>query len=123
MRTPNGQFPQYHTSADNLDFVQPSPLAESFAVTLASVSLLEGNVSYAYQNSKFEPQLGKRGLYRKIGGVEGRVDELAFLWVLNFSDCTHSQLDIAERSGCALDTVKRAADTLLKHHLLKPISQ
>jgi aminopeptidase-like protein len=123
MRTPNGQFLQYHTSADNLDFVQPSPLAESFAVTLAIISLLEGNVIYVNQNLKCEPQLGKRGLYRAIGGVEGRVDELVLLWVLNLSDGTHSLLDIAERSGCAFDIIKRAADTLLDHQILKPISQ
>lgn len=123
MRSPNGQFPEYHTSADNLDFVQPSLLADSFAVTLTIISLLEGNVIYANQNPKCEPQLGKRGLYRKMGGVEGGVDELALLWVLNLSDGTHSLLDIAERSGCAFDTIKRAADTLLDHHLLKPMLQ
>jgi aminopeptidase-like protein len=123
MRTPNGCFPQYHSSADNLDFVQPSLLAESFAVALAIVSLLEDNEIYANQNPKCEPQLGKRGLYRVMGGVEGGVDELALLWVLNLSDGTHSLLDIAARSGCAFDTIKHAADTLLEHHLLKPISQ
>jgi len=85
--------------------------------------LLEGNLIYANQNPKCEPQLGKRGLYRKIGGVEGSVDELALLWVLNLADGKHSLLDIAERSGCAFDTIKRAADTLLEHHLLKPIAQ
>jgi aminopeptidase-like protein len=119
MRMPNGSFPQYHTSADNLDFVQPSLLAESFAFGLAIISLLENNVTYANQNPKCEPQLGKRGLYREMGGVEGGVDELALLWVLNLSDGTHSLLDIAERSGCAFDTIKRAADALLDHHLLK----
>jgi len=123
MRTPNGRFPEYHSSADNLDFVQPSLVAESFAVALAIVSLLEGNVIYANQNPKCEPQLGKRGLYRKIGGVEGGVDELALLWVLNLSDGKHSLLDIAERSGYAFDIVKRAADTLLDHRLLKPMLQ
>jgi aminopeptidase-like protein len=123
MRTPNGSFAQYHTSADNLDFVQPLLLAESFALALTIVSLLDDNRVYNNQNPKCEPQLGKRGLYRKIGGVEGGVDELALLWVLNLSDGTHSLLDIAERSGCAFDTIKRATDTLLDHHLLKSISQ
>jgi aminopeptidase-like protein len=119
MRMPNGSFPQYHTSADNLAFVQPSLLAESFAVGLAIVSLLEGNVIYANQNPKCEPQLGKRGLYHKIGGVEGGVDELALLWVLNLSDGKHSLLDIAERSGYAFNTIKHSADALVEHQLLK----
>jgi len=118
MRTPNGSFPQYHTSADNLDFVQPSLLGESFAVALTIVSLLDDNGVYSNQNPKCEPQLGKRGLYRKIGGVEGGVDELALLWVLNLSDGRHSLLDIAERSGCTFDTIKRATDLLQQHGLL-----
>jgi aminopeptidase-like protein len=119
MRTPNGEFPEYHTSADNLEFVQPSLLAESFEVTLEIVDALEGNGIYINQNPKCEPQLGKRGLYRAIGGVESRVDELAMLWILNLSDGVHSLLDIAERSGCAIDTIKRSADLLLQQNLLK----
>ena len=119
MRTPHGSFPEYHTSADNLDFVKPSLLAESFAVALAFVSLLENNRVYSSQNPKCEPQLGKRGLYRKIGGVEGSVDELALLWILNLADGNHSLLDIAERAGCTFDTIKGAAELLLDHHLLK----
>ena len=122
MRTPNGQFPEYHTSADNLDFVQPSLLAESFEVGVSILHLLENNGTYMNQNPKCEPQLGKRGLYRAIGGVESRVDELAMLWVLNLSDGRHSLLDIAERSGSAFDIIKRAADALLEHALLKPIA-
>ena len=122
MRTPNGQFPEYHTSADNLDFVQPSLLAESFEVGVSILHLLENNGTYMNQNPKCEPQLGKRGLYRTIGGVESRVDELAMLWVLNLSDGKHSLLDIAERSGSAFDIIKRAADALLEHALLKPIA-
>jgi len=119
MRTPNGEFPEYHTSADNLEFVQPLLLAESFEVTLGIVGALEGNGVYTNQNPKCEPQLGKRGLYRAIGGVESRVDELAILWILNLSDGKHSLLDIAERSGCGFDTIKRSADMLLQHNLLK----
>ena len=122
MRTPNGQFPEYHTSADNLDFVQPSLLAESFEVGVSILHLLENNGTYMNQNPKCEPQLGKRGLYRAIGGVESRVDELAMLWVLNLSDGKHSLLDIAERSGSAFAIIKRAADVLLDHALLKPIA-
>jgi aminopeptidase-like protein len=81
--------------------------------------LLENNRGYVNQNPKCEPQLGKRGLYRAIGGTQGCVDELALLWVLNLSDGKRSLLDIAERSGCAFDLIKRAAEALLDHHLLK----
>lgn len=119
MRTPNGSFPEYHTSADDLDFVQPALLAESFSLGLVIVSLLENNVAYVNQNPKCEPQLGKRGLYRTIGGIEGGIDELALLWVLNLSDGQHSLLDIAERSGMPFEVIKKAAAKLREHGLLR----
>jgi len=121
MRTPNEKFPEYHTSADNLEFVRPCFLAESFAVGREIIYLLERNASYLNQNPKCEPQLGKRGLYRSMGGVEGRIDDLALLWVLNLSDGSHSLLDIAERSGCTFNMIRRAADALLEHHLVRPV--
>lgn len=119
MRTPHGGFPEYHTSADNLSFVQPPYLADSFAKCLSVLTVLENNLTYINQNPKCEPQLGKRGLYRAIGGPEGKADELAMLWVLNLSDGNHSMLDIATRSGCSFDSIKRAADRLCEHSLLK----
>ena len=64
------------------------------------IDVLEGNRRYLNLNPKCEPQLGRRGLYRTIGGDDaGRSRELALLWVLNLSDGEHGLLDIAERSG------------------------
>ena len=122
MRLQDAKFPEYHTSADNLDFVQPILLAESFEIVSAIFELLENNDTYLNQNPKCEPQLGKRGLYRAIGGVESRVDELALLWVLNLSDGRQSLLDIAERSGLAFDSIKRAATALQDKQLLSRVS-
>jgi len=120
MRTPHGHFPEYHTSADNVGFVQPWALADSFWKCLSVLDVLEHNKTYVNQNPKCEPRLGKRGLYRAIGGqADGGGDELAMLWVLNLSDGDHSLLDIAERSGLAFDVIRRAADALLEHDLLK----
>jgi aminopeptidase-like protein len=123
MRTPHGSFPQYHTSADNLDFVQPSLLADSFNIALGIINLLEHNKAFTNQNPKCEPQLGKRGLYRKMGGMEGGVDELALLWLLNLSDGSHSLLEIAERSGYSFEAIKHAADLLIDCQLLAQASR
>lgn len=118
MRT--AQYPEYHTSADNLDFVQPDALAASLRTCLAVVDVLESNRRYINQNPKCEPQLGKRGLYHTIGGGVRATPEIrAMLWVLNLSDGEHSLLDIAERSGCPFEAVKTAADGLLACDLLK----
>jgi aminopeptidase-like protein len=123
MRTPNGKFPQYHTSADNLEFVQPSALADSFSKCLSVLGILEGDRTYLNQNPKCEPQLGKRGLYRSIGGSAGTgLNELAMLWTLNLSDGQHSLLDIAERSGFRFDDIYRVTNLLIEHNLLKELS-
>src|SRR6266540_1123496 len=120
MRTPHGQYPEYHTSADDLDFVHSSFLADSFAKCMSVFSILENNKIYLNQNPKCEPQLGKRGLYRAVGGqAAGVVNELALLWVLNLSDGDHTLLDIAEISGLRFDTIKSAADALCKCDLLQ----
>ena len=122
MRTPHSRFPEYHTSADNLDFVRPEALADSYTTVRAVLSALEHNRTYLNLNPKCEPQLGRRGIYRTIGGTEAAASELAMLWVLNLSDGRHSLLDIAERSGCAFEPIRRAADLLHQHQLLEPVT-
>jgi aminopeptidase-like protein len=122
MRTSHGKFPEYHTSADNLDFVQPQYLTDSFIKCLSVLQVLEGNRTYINQNPKCEPQLGKRGLYRTMGGQKNQGGgELAMLWVLNLSDGHHPLLNIAERSQLPFSDIRLAADTLLKHDLLNEV--
>jgi aminopeptidase-like protein len=112
MRTPNGKYPQYHTSADDLSLVKPASLAESLEQLLHIVSALEENRSYVNMNPKCEPQLGRRGLFRQMGGTKNPAAEEALLWVLNFSDGSHSLLDIATRSGLSLAVLATAAHQL-----------
>jgi aminopeptidase-like protein len=119
MRTPNGQFPEYHTSADNLDFVQPMSLADSFIKCLKIVNIIENNEVYVSQKPKCEPRLGKYGLYNRMGNEpEPRATELAMLWALNFSDGFNSLLDIAERADMSFDVIQQAADALVAAGLL-----
>jgi aminopeptidase-like protein len=120
MRTPHGRFPEYHTSGDNLNFIDLKSLADSFSTTLSILSVIENNAIYLNQNPKCEPQLGKRGLYGSIGGQsDGKTQEIAMLWVLNLSDGENSLLDIAERSGMPFAVIHRAAEALKQSQLLK----
>jgi aminopeptidase-like protein len=119
-RTPHGTFPEYHTSADNLQFVHADKLGEALAVSLEILSVLENDSRFVNLNPKCEPQLGKRGLYRMVGGTAGAgVSEMAMLWVLNQSDGTNSLLDIAERSGMRFEAIRKAAEALEGHKLLR----
>jgi aminopeptidase-like protein len=120
MRTPHGCYPEYHTSADGLNFVQPAALADSFSKCLSALSVLERNAAYVNLNPKCEPQLGRRGIFRSYSERSNGADnEMALLWVLNLSDGNHSLLDIAERSGLKFDVIRNAADLLTEHGLLK----
>jgi aminopeptidase-like protein len=119
MRTPNGRYPQYHTSADDLSLVTPSSLGESLLQLLRVIQVLEENGRYSNLNPKCEPQLGRRGLYRQMGGTKDTVaSEMAMLWVLNLSDGRFDLLDIAIRSGIPFAEVSRAADALKEAGLL-----
>jgi len=120
MRSPWGTFPEYHTSADNLDFVHPESLEDSFNKISSVLQLLEDNRTYKNLNPKCEPQLGRRGLYSKTGGQSQQaVDHMAVLWVLNLSDGSNSLLDISERSNIPFNAIRVAADALKEVNLLK----
>ena len=119
MRTPFGEYPEYHTSADNLEFVTPSALEGSLHMLRHIINMLEANKKYINLNPKCEIQLGKRGLYNTQGGEwNGRDLQLSLLWVLNFSDGKHSLLDISKQSGIDFDLINEAANSLLEHKLL-----
>jgi aminopeptidase-like protein len=119
MRTPNGQYPQYHTSADDLTLVTPSSLGESLLQLLRVVQVFEENGRYLNLNPKCEPQLGRRGLYRQMGGLkDSAATEMAMLWVLNLSDGRHDLLDVGIRAGLPFDEISKAASALQEAGLL-----
>jgi aminopeptidase-like protein len=119
MRTPNGEYPQYHSSADDLSLVTPRALGESIGQLLTLVQVLEENEGFVNLAPKGEPQLGRRGLYRQTGGgKEAGRSEMAMLWVLNYSDGEHDLLDIADRSGLPFRDVNSAARALQASGLL-----
>jgi aminopeptidase-like protein len=122
-RTPHARFPEYHTSADNVSFVRAESLADSLDAYLAMVRILENNACYRNLAPRCEPQLGKRGLYQAIGGLDAGRKESALLWVLNFSDESHSLLEIAERAELPFDLIHEAARTLVQHKLLAECAQ
>jgi aminopeptidase-like protein len=121
-RTPFGEYPEYHTSADDLSFVAADRLEDSYRACRAIIEVLEHNATYLTLNPMCEPQLGRRGLYSAMGGAgESRRHEMALLWVLNLCDGDHNLLDIAERSSLSFDAVRNAAVLLEQHGLLQQV--
>ncbi len=118
-RTPHGEYPEYHTSADNLQFISREMLAHSLDACYKVLNVLENNRKYQNLNPKCEPQLGRRGLYGKLGGLKhAGMMEMAMLWVLNLSDGNSNLLDIAERSLMPFHILLQAASILRESGLL-----
>jgi len=119
MRTPYGEYPEYHTSGDNLSLLSNERLIETILICKDVIQDAQRVRSYTNVDGRCEPQLGKRGLYEAIGGDnQGQQLQLAQLWMLSYSDGTNSTLDIHELSGISLAVLEHAAQRLLAADLL-----
>jgi aminopeptidase-like protein len=117
-RSSNGEYDQYHSSADDLGFISERALAEAFLACVNVLAVAEGCRKYVNLAPKCEPRLGKYGLYGAVGGAGPGEFEHALLWVLNQSDGSNDLLDIAVRSAMPYDVVFGAAEALSKAGLL-----
>jgi aminopeptidase-like protein len=121
-RSQFGTFPEYHTSADNLDFIRAEHLGASYRMVAGALDVIENDGVFVNTQPFGEPQLGRRGLYAGPGGdKDAAAKNMAMLWVLNLSDGSHSLLDIAERAGLPFARIAEAAQRLEEHGLLRAI--
>lgn len=120
MRSPHAGYPEYHTSADNLQLVTPASLAQSWRVCQKIADVWEAHRYFENLNPHCEPQLGRRGLYQAIGGdSQQNLLQQAFLWVLSYADGVHALWEIADRAQLPLDILCRAVQILCEHGLLQ----
>lgn len=120
-RTPNNEYPEYHSSADNFSILDKGALAQSLHTAAAMLRIADRNATYLNLSPKCEPRLGKRGLFRLTGGRHPGELEHALLWVLNQSDGTNSLLAIARRAGLSFEVIAGAADALIEAGLLRQV--
>lgn len=111
------EYPEYHTSLDNLDFVTQKGLDRSLSILKEAILCLEGNRRYR-ATTLGEPQLGKRGLYpaESTKDTASQVADLTHL--LAYADGEHDLLAIAELSNRPLRTLVPLADSLSEAGLL-----
>jgi aminopeptidase-like protein len=120
-RSMYGCFPEYHTSADNLDFVSEKNLQESLYLYLSIINAYESNCVFSRVNPYCEPQLSKHNLYRKIGGAGQDVLNKILqqrMWILNYSDGNNDLLSVAKKSGFNLLELKKASLDLVEVGLI-----
>ena len=121
-RAPEGAYPEYHSSADNLELVTPAALEDSFRALCEIIDVVDRNRRYRNLRGQGEPQLGKYGLYDSMGGASSvESGRLAMLWSLSLADEHHTLLDITERSGLPFDDVVYASERLREAGLLEVI--
>jgi aminopeptidase-like protein len=120
MRTPHGEFDQYHTSADDLELIAADSLEESLNLCCAIVDVIERNTRPQSLRPKAEPQLGRYGIYRAYGERDDRGNlQQAVMWVLNQANGERDLLAIAERSGLPFSVVRLASELLAEHGLIQ----
>lgn len=99
-RTKYGEYPEYHTSLDNMDLITPDGLADSLSLLTRVVTILENNHVWKISNLG-EPQLGKRGLYPSGGNHRaGHERQLSTMMnLLAYCDGSRDLISVSERIG------------------------
>jgi len=120
-RGQHGEYPEYHTSGDDLAFVDADRVAEGISAALEILRGIDDNETLDNLSPYGEPQLGRRGLYSSTGGaIDSRSVEMAYLWVLSGSDGETDLVTIAERADLPIDAVVEAARRLSDAGLTAP---
>lgn len=117
MRSKYGEYPEYHTSLDDLSFVTPSGLAGGFAAIRDAIEIVEGNMTLRC-TALCEPQLGKRGLYPTISTKDTAAQVGAMMSMISYCDGELSLLDIAERIGQPFKKLQGILGPLMENGLL-----
>ena len=122
MRSRHGEYPEYHTSADNLEFIKADSMNDTLVTVINAIEVFENNCIYINLKPKCEPRLAKYGLYNDCGGQRNsKFDELVYLWILHLSDGNNDLLSIAEKSGIPFCIVLQAARELRSCGLLEKL--
>lgn len=114
------EYPEYHTSADNLLVVSPEGLQGAFDMFRKCIDLLEYNQKYKV-TVPCEPQLGKRGLYPTISykGSHEYVNNLTAF--IAYSNGTHDLIDVSNRIKADIDTLKPIIEMCMLHDLIEMV--
>jgi aminopeptidase-like protein len=112
-RTLHGTYPEYHTSLDDLTFVDPDQVDAAVATVTELCERLESRDVPRNAMPWGESRLGDRGLFRPVGGtLSTAAPEHALLWVLSLADGTRDTPEIARRSGLPPAQIDDALATL-----------
>ena len=116
-RSKYGEYPEYHTSADDLSLISPAGLQGGFDALRGAIETIESNARLR-TTVLGEPQLGKRGLYPTTSMKGSYGDVRLMMDLISYCDGEHSLLDIAEMVGVSVKTLREIARPLIANGLL-----
>lgn len=120
MRTRYGKYKEYHTSADNKEFISFEALEKSVKKYLEIIDVIENNFTYVNRLPYCEPQLGKRDLYPTLGSQKDTAEFVnAIMWILNLSDGTNDLIGISKRSKLPFKLLSEASQKLKDKELIE----
>ena len=111
------EYPEYHTSADNMDLISPEGLSGAYEVMVKVINALENNNFYQMQ-CKCEPQLGKRGLYPTVSQKGTKGDARYMQDFIAYADGRNDLIGISNILDIPVDKLIPIKDQLMEHHLL-----
>jgi aminopeptidase-like protein len=120
MRTKYEEYPEYHTSLDNMDVVSPAGLFGAYSVLRLCVDALENNAIYQC-TVNCEPQLGKRGLYPTLSTGESSKAVKEMMDLIAYCDGTHDLISIAEKIGVPIWNLYNIVERLAEENLLEKV--
>ena len=106
-------YPEYHTSADNLDLISPEGLQGSYDVMTKCIDLIEYNKKYRI-TTMGEPQLGRRGLVPTMSSKETYQPTLALKDLIAYADGRNDLIEISDIIGQSVDVLIPLVDRLLE---------
>jgi len=117
-RSKYGEYPEYHTDADDFTVVTQEGLQGAFEVMRTIIDAFEIGL-YPTVLVKGEPQLGKRGLYPTISQKGAHNSIRARMNFLAYADGKNTLFQIAEHIGVPLSIVLEEARIMLGHDLIE----
>ncbi len=119
-RSKYAEFPEYHTSLDDLNFITPTGLGNAFDVMQKTIELLERNQTYRTK-MPCEPQLGKRGLYPTVSTKDTVRQTRDMMNFIAYSNGKRSVLDIAEKTNTDATKFFETIDKLLEADVVEKV--
>ncbi len=118
-RSKYGEYPEYHTSNDDLNLISPKGLEGSFEALKRCIEIMEMNLYYKV-NVLGEPQLGKRNLYPTISSKGSAIEVRDMMNFLSFCDGKHSLLEISEEINVSINILQDYIEKFVKADLISP---